>query len=257
MLRIEHLYKRLGDFQLEDIYLEIEQGEYFVILGPTGTGKSVILEIIAGLYKPDKGQLYFNGEDLSDEYPENREIGFVYQDYLLFPHLSVKKNIVFGLNQKKFTKSEIEQKLNEIISKFKIEHLLQRYPSTLSGGEQQRVAMARALITSPKILLMDEPLSALDPSTKNEFLITLKKIHENRKNTVIHVTHDFNVALYLADRIAVMNNGAIVQVGTPEEIFKKPNSIFVANFIAMKDILKNRIDNSKVDPYYADASFAK
>ncbi|MEL7596680.1 MAG: ATP-binding cassette domain-containing protein [Clostridiaceae bacterium] len=257
MLRIEHLYKRLGDFQLEDIYLEIEQGEYFVILGPTGTGKSVILEIIAGLYKPDKGQIYFNGEDLSDEYPENREIGFVYQDYLLFPHLPVKKNIVFGLKQKKFTKSEIEKKLNEIISKFKIEHLLERYPSTLSGGEQQRVAMARALITSPKILLMDEPLSALDPSTKNEFLITLKKIHENRKNTVIHVTHDFNVALYLADRIAVMNDGAIVQVGTPEQIFKKPNSIFVANFIGMKDTLKNRIGNSKADRYYEDVYFSK
>lgn len=257
MLKIEHLYKKLGDFQLEDIDFEIEQGEYFVILGPTGTGKSVILEIIAGLYKPDKGQFYFNGEDLSNEYPENREIGFVYQDYLLFPHLSVKKNIVFGLKQKKFTNSEIQQKLNEIISKFKIEHLLERCPTTLSGGEQQRVAMARALITSPKILLMDEPLSALDPSTKNEFLITLKKIHENKKNIVIHVTHDFNVALYLADRIAIMNDGAIVQVGTPEEIFKKPNSIFVANFIGMKDTLKNRIDNSKADCYYADAFFSK
>lgn len=257
MLKIEHLYKKLGDFQLEDIDLEIAQGEYFVILGPTGTGKSVILEIIAGLYKPDKGQFYFNGEDLSNKYPENREIGFVYQDYLLFPHLCVKKNIVFGLKQKKFTKSEIEQKLNEIILKFKIEHLLERYPITLSGGEQQRVAMARALITSPKILLMDEPLSALDPSTKNEFLITLKKIHENRKNTVIHVTHDFNVALYLADRIAIMNDGAIVQVGTPEEIFKKPKSIFVANFIGMKDFFKNRIDNSKADCYYEDAFFSK
>lgn len=257
MLRIEHLYKKLGNFQLKDIQLEIAQGEYFVILGPTGTGKSVILEIIAGLYKPDKGHFYFNGKDLSNEYPENREIGFVYQDYLLFPHLSVKENIIFGLKQKKISQKQIQQNLDDIVSMFKIEHLLNRRPTTLSGGEQQRVAMARALITSPKILLMDEPLSALDPSTKNQFLITLKKIHENRKNTVIHVTHDFNVALYLADRIAIINNGAIVQVDTPEEIFKKPNSIFVANFIGMKDILKNRIDNSKIDCYYGDASLSK
>lgn len=257
MLRIENLYKKLGSFELKDINLEIAQGEYFVILGPTGTGKSVILEIIAGLYKPDKGHFYFNEKDLSKEYPENRQIGFVYQDYLLFPHLCVKENIIFGLKQKKIFKKQIQQKLDAIVSMFKIEHLLKRHPTNLSGGEQQRVAMARALITSPKILLMDEPLSALDPSTKNEFLITLKKIHENRKNTVIHVTHDFNVALYLADRIAIMNDGAIVQVGTPEEIFKKPNSIFVAKFIGMKDTLKNRIDNSKADHYYADASFSK
>ncbi|MCY6369201.1 ABC transporter ATP-binding protein [Clostridium ganghwense] len=235
MLRIENLYKRLGNFQLKDINLNINEGEYFVILGPTGTGKSVVLEVIAGLYKPDEGHFYFQGKDLSREYPENRELGFVYQDYLLFPHLSVKENIIFGLKQKKIPKNQIEYKLDEIVSMFKIEHLLNRRPTTLSGGEQQRVAIARALITSPKILLMDEPLSSLDPSTKGEFLNMLRGIHEKRQNTVIHVTHDFNVALYLADRIAIMKDGEIVQVGTPKEIFKKPNSTFVAKFIGIEN----------------------
>lgn len=242
MLKIEHLHKQLGNFKLRDINLEIKQGEYFIILGPTGTGKSIVLETLAGLYKPDEGKIYFNEIDLTNEYPENREIGFVYQDYVLFPHLSVKKNIIFGLKQKKIPKDEIEQKLDEILSMFKINHLINRKPLTLSGGEQQRVAIARALITSPKILLMDEPLSSLDPHTKEEFFYMLKSIHEKRKNTVIHVTHDFNEALYLADRIAVMNKGTIVQVGTPDEIFKKPNSDFVANFTGLKKKFNHAIE---------------
>lgn len=242
MLKIEHLHKKLGNFELKDINLQIAQGEYFIILGPTGTGKSIVLETLAGLYKPNEGSIYFNEVDLCKEYPENRQIGFVYQDYVLFPHLSVKDNIIFGLKQKKLPKNEIIQKLNEVVSMFKIAHLINRRPLTLSGGEQQRVAIARALITSPKILLMDEPLSSLDPQTKEEFIYMLKNIHQSRKNTVIHVTHDFNEAIYLADRIAVMNEGTIVQVGTPQEIFKKPNSTFVAKFIGMKSIFNNTME---------------
>ncbi|WMJ79736.1 ATP-binding cassette domain-containing protein [Clostridium sp. MB40-C1] len=245
MLKVEHLHKKLGDFQLKDINLQIGKGEYFVILGPTGTGKSIILETLAGLYKPDKGKIYFNKVDLTKEYPENRQIGFVYQDYVLFPHLSVKDNIIFGLKQKKLSKNEIKQKLNEVVSMFKIAHLIDRRPLTLSGGEQQRVAIARALITSPKILLMDEPLSSLDPQTKEEFIYMLKSIHQSRKNTVIHVTHDFNEAIYLADKIAVMNEGTIVQLGTPEEIFKKPNSTFVAKFTGMRSVFDNTIEIAK------------
>lgn len=242
MLKIQHLHKKLGDFKLTDINLEIAKGEYFVILGPTGTGKSIVLETLAGLYKPDEGKIYFDEVDLTNEYPENREIGFVYQDYVLFPHLSVKNNIIFGLKQKKIPKDEIQQKLDDILSMFKINHLINRKPLTLSGGEQQRVAIARALITSPKILLMDEPLSSLDPKTKEEFIYMLKSIHDKRKNTVIHVTHDFNEALALADKIAVMNKGAVVQVGTPEEIFKRPNCDFVANFTGLKKRFNDAIE---------------
>ena len=203
MLKIQHLYKKIGNFQIKDINVEIEKGEYFVILGPTGCGKSIVLETLSGLYKPDEGKIYFDEVELSKEYPENREIGFVYQDYMLFPHLLVKDNIIFGLKQRKIPKNQIEEKLSSVVSMLNISHLIDRRPSTLSGGEKQRVAIARAIITSPKILLMDEPLSSLDPQTKKEFMDMLKDIHDTRKNTVLHVTHDFNEAIYLADRIGV------------------------------------------------------
>lgn len=231
MLNVEHVYKTLGNFQLKDINFQIKKGEYFVILGPTGTGKSVVLETIAGMYKVDHGYIYFNEKNLDDLYPEDREIGFVYQDYLLFSCLSVKENIVFGLKRKKVSKKEMKEKLYHIASDFKIQHLLERRPKTLSGGEQQRVAIARALITSPEILLLDEPLSALDPATKKKFIGMFKNIHKKTQSTIIHVTHDFHEALALADRIAIMKDGTIVQIGTPDEIFEKPNSSFVANFV--------------------------
>ncbi len=246
MLRVESICKKLGNFQLQNINLQIEKSEYFVILGPTGTGKTVILEVLAGMYKPDNGLIFFDEKNLTNLYPEEREIGFVYQDYVLFPHLTVKENILFGLKTKKYPKNKMNQKLNEIVEMFQIEYLLERHPGTLSGGEQQRVAIARALITSPKLLLMDEPLSALDPHTKEIFQQMLKEIHKKTKTTTIHITHDFNEALYLADRIAVMHNGKIVQVGTPNEVFRRPNSDFVAQFVGVENILKGNMMNRKV-----------
>lgn len=245
MLKIQHLYKKIGNFQIKDINVEIEKGEYFVILGPTGCGKSIVLETLSGLYKPDEGKIYFDEVELSKEYPENREIGFVYQDYMLFPHLLVKDNIIFGLKQRKIPKNQIEEKLSSVVSMLNISHLIDRRPSTLSGGEKQRVAIARAIITSPKILLMDEPLSSLDPQTKKEFMDMLKDIHDTRKNTVLHVTHDFNEAIYLADRIGVMNNGTIVQVGTVKEIFNTPNCDFVSEFMGMKDMINSKVKIAK------------
>jgi len=247
VLKLEHVHKQLGEFYLKDISLEINEGEYFVILGPTGTGKTVVLETIAGMYRPDKGAIFYNDQDLLSSYPEHRQIGFVYQDYALFPHLTVKENIIFGAKIKKLPGSEIKKRLDQMVQMLGIGNLLHRYPSTLSGGEQQRTALARALITSPEILLLDEPLSAIDPYSKEIFQQELKRIHQTLKTTTLHVTHDFNEAMYLADRICVMHKGKLVQVGTPEEIFRRPISDFVAKFVGIENIFEGRVNGNGVD----------
>jgi len=241
MIELINLYKSLGDFHLKDINLKIDTNEYFVILGPTGTGKTVILETIAGLYNPDKGKILFNRKPINKVSPEDRNIGFVYQEYALFPHLNVKDNIIFGLKLRKIPQWIIDKKIKEVSELLSIDHLLNRYPGTLSGGEQQRVAIARILVIKPEVLLLDEPLSALDPRTKENFIRELKKIHKKFNTTTIHITHDFNDALALADRIGVMKDGKIVQVGTPNEIFYKPENDFIASFIGIENIYKGEI----------------
>jgi ABC-type sugar transport system ATPase subunit len=231
MLKINDACKSFGEFQLKDIDFQVNDGEYFVILGPTGTGKTVVLESIAGMYNLDKGNIYVDNINITRFSPESRSIGFVYQDYLLFPHLSVRENIASGLKARKVKKQEINEALYEITEILNIKHLLNRKINNLSGGEKQRIAFARAVIIKPKILLLDEVSSALDPKTKRDFQINLKKIHKKLQTTTIHVTHDFNEALYLADRIAVINNGEICEIGTPEHIFNNPKTDFVASFV--------------------------
>lgn len=241
MLELKNIYKKLGDFELKNINLQVNKGEYFVILGPTGTGKTVILELIAGLYQPDQGQLFFRNQNFAQLEPEDRNVGFVYQDYALFPHLTVQENIEFGIKE-----NENTAEVDKLIKMMDIENIINRYPTTLSGGEQQRTAIARAVVTAPNLLLFDEPLSALDPQTKNLFKKELANLHQLLDTTTVHITHDFTEALYLADRIAVMQDGEIVQVGKPAEIFRSPKSTFVANFVGMENIFEGFYQNGKI-----------
>ncbi|MDY6912124.1 MAG: ABC transporter ATP-binding protein [Chloroflexota bacterium] len=236
MISIKSLCVDLGDFVLQDATLDIQQGEYFIILGPTGAGKTVLLETIAGLYSSKSGEVWLDGRDITRLEPEKRGLGFVYQDHVLFPHLSVRDNIVFGLKQQRKSKGEVTNAANWAIELLGISHLLKRKPDTLSGGEKQKVALARALVVQPKALLLDEPLSALDPETKESVQRELRVIHDRLDLTIIHVTHDFEEAVSLGDRIAVIGEGRIVQVGTPEEIFHQPNSEFVARFSMARNI---------------------
>lgn len=242
MLKIRNLGKKLKDFALQDINLEIDKNEYFVILGPTGSGKTVLLELIAGLQKPDGGEIFWGEKPITYLQPEERKIAMVYQDYQLFPHLNVRENILFGLKVRNCSKKDQEQALDKIVSLFGIEHLLLRSTENLSGGELQRVALARALITSPEILLLDEPLSALDPDTSEKFQEDLKRLHKELGTTTLHVTHDFNEALYLAERLAVMRCGRILQAGRPEIVFQKPESDFIARFTGGKNIFRGRVE---------------
>ena len=254
-LQIHNLQLNFKSFSIKHITLTVNAGEYFVLLGPTGSGKTVLLETIAGLHTPQEGQIILNGQDITHTAPEKRGIGFVYQDYALFPHLTVAENITFGLAAKnrsaiqrmfpplgekgvKRSQGEIEKQRNAIAKLLRIEHLLQRKPQSLSGGEQQRVALARALVVEPRLMLLDEPLSALDPERREELQRELLRIHKTIGTTIIHVTHDFEEAISLGDRIAVMHNGQIVQTGSSESIFRQPKSEFVARFVGTRNIFQ-------------------
>lgn len=234
MIEVRDLSLNLKGFSLSQINLRVNPGEYFVILGPTGCGKTVLLETIVGLYHPDQGRIWVGGREVTDLPPEKRQIGFVYQDYALFPHMSVARNIGFGL------KSEASR-IDQMADLLGISHLLHRYPKNLSGGEQQKVALGRALVREPRALLLDEPLSALDPNSREGTREELKNIAQKLGSTTVHVTHDFEEALFLGDRIGVMNEGMILQVGSPEDVFRRPNCEFVANFTGAKNLFKGRI----------------
>ncbi|MBU4341017.1 MAG: ABC transporter ATP-binding protein [Candidatus Altiarchaeota archaeon] len=249
MIKIHDLDVDVGEFHLRDINIEIKKGEYFVILGPTGSGKTVLVECMAGIHNPCKGEIWFNDGNVTLLTPEERETGYVPQDYVLFPHLNALENIQFGLKIKNHSKKEIEKRVGEVTNRLNIKNILYRQnPKTLSGGEKQRVALARALIIKPRLLILDEPLSALDPRTHEELQRELKRIHKEIKTTTIHVTHDFEEAISLGDRIAVMNNGKIIQIGTPDEIFRKPKTESVAKFVGAENLFKGKViysDNGK------------
>lgn len=229
--------KKLGKFRLNAEF-EMDRG-YCVILGPTGAGKSVFLELIAGIIRPDRGEIRINGRDITALPPEKRNIGFVPQDYALFPHLNIYKNIAYGLRN--IEKSEKDRRVREIAEKFGISHLLHRKPATLSGGERQRVALARALVVQPKLLLLDEPLSAVDLRTKEMLMDELKFVQREFNVPVLHVTHDLMEAMLLADEIAVMLNGRIVEKGGVKDVFSSKNEE-VSEFLSAKDLLRRALE---------------
>ncbi len=241
MIEIENLSLPVGRFSLKDISFQVGKGEYFVILGPTGSGKTLLLETIAGIRFPQTGRIWFEGKEVTGCPPAARGVGFVYQDYLLFPHLTVQKNIEFGLRCRGISRREIKEKVSRISNIIGIGELLSRYSETLSGGEKQRVALARALAIEPSILLLDEPVSALDPSTQFSILEELKKIQQRLKPTTIHITHNFEEAIFLADRIGVIKEGRIVQVGEMEEVFRHPATEFVATFVGAENLFEGEI----------------
>ncbi len=238
MISIENFSRDWPGFSLRNIDLEVKDGEYFVILGPTGAGKTLLLELIAGFYRPDEGRIWIDGEEVTGKNPEERSVGFIYQDYSLFPHLSVEENIKYGLEVNNYSKEEIVTKTQEIMDLFNINHLKDRYPKTLSGGEQQKTALARGHVLDPKILLLDEPISSLDMPSQEEMRRELKKMHQEMEVTTLHVTHNREEASWLADRMAVMNQGRIVQIGNPDDVFRKPESKFIADFVGVENIFE-------------------
>jgi molybdopterin-binding protein len=241
VIEVRDLWVDLGDFVLRGANLDIAAGEYFVILGPTGAGKTVLLESMAGLYPLKRGRIWLGGQEVTGLQPEKRGISIVYQDQMLFPHLTVRDNITFGLKIRKSSPLELEQTLVWLSELLGIDHLLERKPDTLSGGEKQKIALARALSVRPKLLLLDEPLSALDPSSREVLQRELRQIHEQYRVTTVHVTHDFEEAIALADRVAVIGDGSIQQIGTPEQIFRQPSSEFVARFAMVRNIFRGEV----------------
>jgi ABC-type sugar transport system ATPase subunit len=237
MIQIKNLNIRLGKFQVKNVEMKVKKGEFLILLGPTAAGKSVIIEAIAGLVPIQSGEIIVNKRNVTNLKPEHRNISICYQDYNLFPHMNVRNNICYGLRFKRDKKNpQYEKNYKALVRLLKLEDILDRLPLNLSGGEQQRVSLARGLICDPDILLLDEPLSALDPNIKTSIQEELKKIHQTLGTTIIMVTHDFIEASYLADRVAIVHEGEIVQQGYMEDIFQHPNSVFAARFIGVKNI---------------------
>ena len=246
-MKIQCVHVKVGEFKLEGIDLTIDEGEYFILLGPTGVGKTILLETLAGIHRVARGRIWIDSQDVTHMPPEERRISYVPQDYALFPNMNVRENIAFGLKMKKMAKSWIDEEVGKYARRLGIAHLLDRPPQQLSGGEKQRVALARALIIRPRLLLMDEPLAALDRVTRSEFWMMLKEVQREFGVTFIHVTHDLEEAFILGERIGVFIDGRIVQSGIKEEIYKRPNSLGVARFLGIKNIFRGIIQH--VDPH--------
>ncbi|MCS6774885.1 MAG: ABC transporter ATP-binding protein [Thermoflexales bacterium] len=238
MLRLEQVSKRFGSVvAVDQVDLAVVRGELLALLGPSGCGKTTVLRLIAGFERPDKGRIWLGETDLTRTPPYRRHMGMVFQSYALFPHLTVRENIAFGLKMARVPSNEVNARVREMLALIRMSDAAERYPHQLSGGQQQRVALARALAPQPQALLLDEPLSALDARIRAELRAEIRAIQQQLGITTIYVTHDQEEALALADRVAVMNNGRIEQVGTPNEIYHHPRTAFVASFVGALNVL--------------------
>ena len=243
--------KSFGDVQvLQEFSQKFEDGEFITLLGPSGCGKTTMLRLIAGFEKPTSGEIYIGDRPVSgkDNFvsPEKREIGMVFQSYAVWPHMNVYDNIAYPLKIKKTSKKEIDERVNQALKTVHLEQYKDRFPSELSGGQQQRVALGRALVAHPEILLLDEPLSNLDAKLREEMRYEIKEITKKLKITVIYVTHDQIEAMTMSDRIVLINKGEVQQVGTPQEIYSRPENVFVANFVGKVDFIKGKVENGNI-----------
>ncbi|MED4751873.1 putative 2-aminoethylphosphonate ABC transporter ATP-binding protein [Brevibacillus choshinensis] len=241
-LSIQGIRKTFGKFvALSSIDIDIQKNEFICLLGPSGCGKTTLLRILAGLEQPTSGRILVGERDITTLPPAQRNFGMMFQSYALFPNLTAAQNIAYGLLSKKWSKKAIEEKVREVLVLIDLEHIRDKYPSQLSGGQQQRVALARAIALSPDFLLLDEPLSALDAKVRLKLRRELRSLHEKIGITTIMVTHDQDEALTMADRIVVMNNAEVVQVGSPQEVYERPNSPFVADFVGAINFLEESV----------------
>jgi len=244
MLELKNISVNKGSFFLKSVNFTVEKGDYFILLGVSGAGKSMVLETIAGLVIPESGQILMNHKDITLEKIQHRRIGLVFQDHAIFPHMTVGENVGYPLHGKHLSASERNLKVKNIAEKMGIVSLLSRKPSTLSGGELQRIALARTLIQEPLILLLDEPLASMDTHLREELRRLLRELNRSGQ-TMIHVTHDYEEAISLGNKIAVINDGEILQSGTPEEIFQNPKSGFIAHFTGVKNFFQVRVNRSQ------------
>lgn len=237
MLRIENLYMKAGQFQLSDISFEVDSGEYFVLLGPSGSGKSLLLEAIAGVRKTESGRILLHNKDLTKVTTQKRRIGLVFQDNTAFPHLNVRNNIRYALRLKKSSRDVIDKKMTELSQNLLLDSLLDRDPKKLSGGELQRLLLARTMASEPRVLLLDEPLSSVDTMQKDSLKELLRKLNRQGQ-TILHVTHDYEEAVSLATHIGVMNGGKLLMTGTSSDILENPGNEFIARFCGYKNYFK-------------------
>ncbi len=241
MIRIEGLTILFESFRITDLHIEIEEGEFHFLLGPTGSGKTLILESIMGLRQPKKGRIWIGEREVQDLPPERRNISYVPQDLALFPHLKVKENILYGIKARNLDLKAYEKYVQILIEVMKVGHLIERYPANLSGGEKKRVALLRALAPKPKLLLLDEPLSGLDPSIKVEIQQLLKILHSSFHTTTLCVTHDFEEAYVLGDGITICIDGKVEQAGKKDEVFLRPKAMKVAQFLGAKNLYRAEV----------------
>jgi len=240
MLRLSNINRRLGNFALSEVNLEVGDGEYYVLLGRSGSGKTQLLELIAGLEHPDSGKIFLDDMDITHQKIQDRKVGIVFQDYAIFPHMTVYGNIAYPLRARKEDNKNIDEKVKKAAEAMNITHILMRSTEKLSGGELQRVALARTLIKSPRLLLLDEPLSSLDTSLKDDLKRLLRNLNKAGQ-TIIHVTHDYCDAISLAKKVGVIHNGKIIQEGSVEEVFSNPANRFVARYAGIRNFFKVNI----------------